>query len=62
VDLGILLVIILIVVFVWRGPKTLPDLGRTFGEGLRAIRHEAQKATDDHPDTQAGDEPGPNGR
>jgi len=29
-DLWIVLVIILVVVLVWRGPKTLPQLGKAF--------------------------------
>ncbi len=47
VDIGLLLVIILIAVFVWRGPKTLPELGKMFGEGVRAVRREARHAADD---------------
>ncbi|MGC8633834.1 MAG: twin-arginine translocase TatA/TatE family subunit [Candidatus Limnocylindrales bacterium] len=42
-DLGLLLVVILIAVFVWRGPRTLPELGRMFGEGVRAVRREARR-------------------
>ncbi len=41
-DVGLLLIVLLIAVFVWRGPKTLPQLGRMFGEGIRAVRREAQ--------------------
>jgi hypothetical protein len=41
VDLGLL-----IVAFVWRGPKTLPELGRVFGEGVRAVRRETQRGDD----------------
>ena len=43
-DLWIILVIILILVLVWRGPKTLPSLGRAFGRGVREAREEAAKA------------------
>jgi TatA/E family protein of Tat protein translocase len=39
-DLMLLLVIILIVVLVWRGPKTLPILGRAFGQGVKEARKE----------------------
>jgi TatA/E family protein of Tat protein translocase len=58
-DLVVLLIIILVVVLVWRGPKTLPLLGRAFGQGVREARKEidgiktdaaARKDTD-------GDEP-----
>ena len=43
-DLWIVLVVILILVLVWRGPKTLPQLGRAFGRGVREAREEASKA------------------
>ncbi|HSL76992.1 MAG TPA: twin-arginine translocase TatA/TatE family subunit [Candidatus Limnocylindrales bacterium] len=43
-DLWIVLVVILILVVVWRGPKTLPQLGRAFGRGVREAREEAAKA------------------
>jgi TatA/E family protein of Tat protein translocase len=39
-DLVVLLIIILVVVLVWRGPKTLPLLGRAFGQGVREARKE----------------------
>jgi len=42
VDVGLLLIVLLIAAFVWRGPKTLPQLGRMFGEGIRAVRREVQ--------------------
>ena len=35
-----ILLIILIVVLVWRGPKTLPLLGRAFGLGVKEARKE----------------------
>jgi Sec-independent protein translocase protein TatA len=43
-DLWIVLVIILVAVLVWRGPKTLPQLGKAFGRGVREAREEASKA------------------
>jgi Sec-independent protein translocase protein TatA len=57
-DLGLLLVVILIVVFVWRGPKTLPELGRMFGEGVRAVRREARRAPDHDRDSSGPPEQG----
>ncbi len=44
VDTLVVLVIILIVALVWRGPKTLPQIGAMFGRGVRAARDEAEKA------------------
>jgi len=50
-DLIVLLVIVLIIVVIWRGPKTIPEIGRMFGRGVREARAEANKigATDDTP-------------
>jgi len=42
-DLIILLVILLIIVVIWRGPKTIPEIGRMFGRGVREARAEANK-------------------
>ena len=39
-DLMLLLVIILVAVLVWRGPKTLPILGKAFGQGVKEARKE----------------------
>jgi Sec-independent protein translocase protein TatA len=36
----VVLVIALIVVIMWRGPKTLPLLGRAFGQGVKEARRE----------------------
>ena len=49
-DLFVLLVVILIIALVWRGPKTLPQLGAILGRGVRAAREEADRLkTTDHP-------------
>ena len=45
-DLLIVLVIILIAVLIWRGPKTLPKIGQAFGRGVREARAEAAKLGD----------------
>ena len=42
-DLIIALVIVLIIVVIWRGPKTIPEIGRMFGRGVREARAEASK-------------------
>jgi Sec-independent protein translocase protein TatA len=50
VDLIIALVIVLIIVVIWRGPKTIPEIGRMFGRGVREARIEASKLrSDDDP-------------
>ena len=39
-DVAVVLVIVLVIVIIWRGPKTLPILGRAFGQGVREARKE----------------------
>lgn len=39
-DSIVVLVIVLIVVAVWRGPRNLPAIGRVFGRGVRSARDE----------------------
>ena len=46
-DLLLVLIVILILVLIWRGPKTLPELGRMFGRGVREARIEANKLRSD---------------
>lgn len=50
-DLLLVLIVILVLVVIWRGPKTIPEIGRMFGRGVREARIEASKlrATDDPP-------------
>jgi Sec-independent protein translocase protein TatA len=53
-DLLVVLVIALVIVVVWRGPKTLPKIGQALGRGVREARAEAAKKLDDSPE---GDPP-----
>ena len=46
-DLLLVLIVILVLAIVWRGPKTLPKLGEALGRGLREARSEAAKAQDE---------------
>jgi Sec-independent protein translocase protein TatA len=43
-DLLLVLIVILILVVLWRGPKTLPQLGNALGRGVREAKEEAAKA------------------
>ena len=43
-DVIIVLVIVLVIVVVWRGPKTIPEIGRMFGRGVREAREEINKS------------------
>ena len=54
----LLLIVILVIVLILRGPKTLPQIGRMFGQGVREAREEINKVRqDDEPveDIPAGD-------
>jgi Sec-independent protein translocase protein TatA len=44
VDLIVILLIVLAVVLIWRGPKTLPQWGTAIGKAVRGAREEAAKA------------------
>ena len=65
-DLLLVLIVILILAIVWRGPKTLPKLGAALGRGVREAKSEAAKAQDeiksrmgdpDAPDSSGSDHP-----
>jgi Sec-independent protein translocase protein TatA len=53
-DLLVILVVILVVVFIWRGPKTLPKIANALGRGVREARREASK---DDPTAPESDKP-----
>lgn len=36
----LVLIVILIIVIIWRGPQTLPLIGRAFGQGVKEARRE----------------------
>lgn len=38
-----LLIVILIVAIIWRGPKTLPQIGAMLGRGVKEARTEADR-------------------
>jgi Sec-independent protein translocase protein TatA len=44
VDLLFVLIVILVLVLMWKGPKNLPKLGEAFGRGVKEARVEASKA------------------
>ena len=43
----LLLVMALIIVIVWRGPKTLPQIGQMLGRGVKEARKEAAEIKTD---------------
>jgi len=46
-DSLVALLIVLIAVIIWRGPKTLPLIGRAFGQSVRGARKEIDSIKDD---------------
>jgi len=40
-DIGLVLIVILVLVLIWRGPSTLPKLGQALGRGVREARDAA---------------------
>jgi Sec-independent protein translocase protein TatA len=40
-DIGLVLLVILVLVLLWRGPSTLPKLGQALGRGVREARDAA---------------------
>ena len=44
VDFIVILIVILVIVLMWRGPKTLPKWGAALGTAVRGARTEASKA------------------
>ncbi len=43
-DLLVVLIVVLVLVVMWRGPKTLPKWGTVLGRGFREAKTEAVKA------------------
>jgi Sec-independent protein translocase protein TatA len=43
----IILIVILVIVLVWRGPKTLPQIGHMLGRGVKEARREAAEIKTD---------------
>jgi Sec-independent protein translocase protein TatA len=56
-DLLLLLVIILVLALLWRGPKNLPRIGEALGRGVREARRES--ADPAAPETPTPDDPRP---
>jgi Sec-independent protein translocase protein TatA len=46
-DLVIVLLAVLAVVLIWRGPKILPKWGETLGRGVKATRKEISEMQDE---------------
>jgi Sec-independent protein translocase protein TatA len=46
-DILIVLIIVLVAVLLWRGPKNLPKLGEALGRGVREAKNEATQIQTD---------------
>ncbi len=59
-DTLLVLIVVLIVALVWRGPKTLPRIGEMLGRGVREARREAAATREELSRSGEGptDEPG----
>ena len=42
-DVVIILIIVLILALMWRGPKTLPKIGSALGRGVKNAKEEARE-------------------
>ena len=49
-DVGLILLIILIVILLWRGPKLLPSLGAALGRTVKETRRTIDEKFDDAED------------
>ena len=56
-ELIVLLIIILVLALLWRGPKTLPLLGRAFGQGVKEARKEIDSIKGDDTAAATPDDP-----
>lgn len=56
----LILIVVLIIVIIWRGPTTLPLIGRAFGQGVKEARKEIREIKTDldkKPDGPDGQDP-----
>jgi len=57
-DLLVVLIVILVLVLIWRGPRTIPQIGAMLGRGVRAAREEANQIRSDRGDRGDGSDAG----
>jgi Sec-independent protein translocase protein TatA len=50
-DVFLILLVALVIVLVWRGPKTLPGIGAMLGRGVREAKRESAKLRESGDDT-----------
>jgi Sec-independent protein translocase protein TatA len=58
-DVGLILIVILVLVIIWRGPRTLPKIGQALGRGVKAAREEAKSVGDGSPPPADSTDPTP---
>jgi len=47
VDILLVLIVILIIVFIWRGPKMLPQFGEALGKAVKGARDNFSRDSDE---------------
>lgn len=57
-DLLVVLIVILVLVIIWRGPRTIPQIGAMLGRGVRAAREEASQIRSERSDRVDGSDAG----
>ena len=57
-DLLAVLIVILVLALIWRGPKTLPQLGAMLGRGIKAAREETGRMRGGEADRPEDQKPG----
>ena len=50
-DWFVVLIVVLVIALIWRGPKTIPQIGAMLGRGFRAARDEASQIRRDAGDS-----------
>ena len=54
-DVAVLLIVALVLAVIWRGPKTLPQIGNMLGRGVKATREEVKAIQSEDADKTPGD-------
>lgn len=56
-DVALVLILLIVLALIARGPKTLPKLGQALGRGIREARREARELSGGEAETKERDAP-----
>ncbi len=56
-DILLVLIVILIIVFIWRGPKMLPQFGEALGKAVKGARDSMDRDSDESKPADDDDQP-----